>query len=132
MLRPFLLTATLLSALPAQAETRCGWFDHPSPNMVELTDADGLWVIAWPGSGTVFYPPGYSEAYTQAFDDRVRINTRGEVITEGPGYGYSCACVEGEFDRNKGKALSVASLTEIPLARCEADTKLPKRQLYGQ
>ena len=129
MLRPLLL---LLLALPANAETRCGWFDHPSPNMVDLTDADGLWSLAWPGTGTVYYAPGYDEAYTQAFDDRVRINTRGEIITDGPGYGYSCACVEGKFDRNKGTALAVSRLTELPIAQCEADPKLPKVQLYGQ
>ncbi|MDP3195952.1 DUF4087 domain-containing protein [Tabrizicola sp.] len=122
MLRPLVL---LLLAAPAHAETRCGWFDHPSPNLVDLIDADGLWSIAWPGSGTVYYPPGYDEAYTRAFDDRVRINSSGEIITEGAGYGYSCACVEGEFDRNKGEALSISRLTELPLAQCKADPKLP-------
>ncbi len=124
MFRPLLL---LTLAAPVQAETRCGWFDHPSPNIVELIDADGLWSIAWPTPGTEFYPPGYFEAYTRAFDDRVRINSRGEVITDGPGYGYSCACVGGEFDRSRGKALSISRLTEIPMARCENDPKLPDR-----
>lgn len=128
MLRPLLV---LLMTAPAQAETRCGWFDHPSPNMVELVDADGLWSIAWPGAGTVYYTPGYDRAYTQAFDDRVRINTRGEIITDGPGYGYSCACVEGAFDRSEGKALSISRLTEIPIARCEADPKLPDMTPWG-
>ncbi len=117
----------VLIATPAAAatETRCGWFDHPSPNIVDLIDADGLWSIAWPGSGTVFYPPGYFEAYTSAFDDRVRINSRGEIITEGPGYGYSCACVHGEFDRNEGEALSISRLTELPISQCESDPNLP-------
>jgi hypothetical protein len=128
MLRPLLL---LLMTTPAHAETRCGWFDHPSPNIIELTDADGLWSIAWPSPGTEFYPPGYDEAYTQAFDDRVRINTRGEIIIEGPGYGYSCACVEGEFDRDIGKALSISRLTELPIAQCQADPKLPVRTPWG-
>jgi hypothetical protein len=122
MLRPLVL---ILLVAPAHAETRCGWFDHPGPNLVDLTDADGVWSIAWPGSGTVYYPPGYDTAYTSAFDNRVRISTSGEIITEGPGYGYSCACVDGEFDRNKGTALSISRLTELPLAQCEADPKLP-------
>lgn len=122
MLRPLVL---LLLAAPAHAETRCGWFDNPSPNLVDLIDADGLWSIAWPGSGTVFYPTGYFEAYTGAFDDRVRINSRGEIINDGPGYGYSCACVIGEFDLNKGEALSIVRLTEPPIATCENDPKLP-------
>jgi Protein of unknown function (DUF4087) len=128
MFRPLLL---LLLSTPAHAETRCGWFDHPSPNIVELTDADGLWSIAWPSPGTEFYPPGYDKAYTQAFDDRVRINSRGEIITEGPGYGYSCACVDGTFDRDTGKALSISRLTERPIALCRDDPKLPDRSHAG-
>ena len=127
MFRPLLITVAVL-AFPAQAETRCGWFDHPSPNTVELIDADGLWTLASPGAGTVYYAPGYDEAYTQAFDDRLRLDYTGKPTAHS--YGFSCACVEGEFRGDE--VLSVARLREIPMARCDQDPNLPKFELYGQ
>jgi Protein of unknown function (DUF4087) len=121
MLRPFLL---LLLAVPAQAETRCGWYHNPTPGNVFLEDADGQWWISTQGNAPA---PGFEDAYTPAFDDRLRIDYAGEITQR---YGFSCACADGKF--KNGEALLIARLTEIPLARCEADPKLPKVQLYSQ
>jgi Protein of unknown function (DUF4087) len=122
MLRPLLLTATLLAALPAQAETRCGWYHNPGPGNVILEDADGQWWISVQGSAP---SPGFEEAYTAAFDNRTRIDYSGNVTQR---YGYSCACAEGVFDASRGQyenVLSISRLTEIPLARCVKDPALP-------
>ena len=131
MLRRFLLTAALLSALPAQAETRCGWYHHPTPGWHYLQDADGEWWFstsaARPALGFVTVP-GFEKAYDQAFDDRVRLDYRGKVTDYS--YGFSCACAEGEFRGDK--VLSLARLREIPMARCDEDPNLPKFELYGQ
>lgn len=119
MLRPLFLA---LVAFPAQAETRCGWYHNPTPANVILEDADGQWWISRQGSAPV---PGFEDAYTTAFDDRLRIDYAGKVTQR---YGYSCACAEGEFDASRGQyenVLSIKSLTEIPLARCEQDPALP-------
>jgi hypothetical protein len=121
MQRPFLL---LLLAVPAQAETRCGWYHNPTPGNVFLEDADGQWWMSTQGNAPA---PGFEDAYTPAFDDRLRIDYAGEITQR---YGFSCACADGKF--KNGEALLIARLTEIPLARCEADPKLPKVQLYSQ
>jgi len=129
MLRPFLLAAALVSALPAQAETlrRCGWHHNPTPGNVILEDADGQWWISRQGGAPV---PGFESAYSSVFDDRVRIDYGGHLITDGASYGFSCACAEGEY--GDGEVLSISNLTEIPMVRCESDPKLPNPVLSGQ
>jgi hypothetical protein len=122
MLRPVLLITAVLAALPASAETRCGWYHNPTPANVILEDADGQWWISMQGGPPA---PGFDDAYTRAFDDRLRLDYAGQVTDR---YGYSCACAEGEFDVNGGQydnVISISRLTEIPLARCEQDPALP-------
>ncbi|MCU0826265.1 MAG: DUF4087 domain-containing protein [Tabrizicola sp.] len=124
MLRFTLVAVSLVAAVPAAAktETRCGWYHNPTPANVILEDADGQWWISMQGGPPV---PGFEDAYTQAFDDRLRIDYAGQPTQR---YGYSCACAEGEFDVNGGQydnVLSIKSLIEIPLARCEQDPDLP-------
>jgi Protein of unknown function (DUF4087) len=122
MLRLALMTTALLAALPAAAETRCGWYHNPSPANVILEDADGQWWLAMQGSPPV---PGFDDAYTPEFDNRLRLDYQGQPTDR---YGSSCACAEGRFDATRGQydnVLSISSLREIPLERCEADPKLP-------
>ncbi len=130
-MRTIAIAITVLLAGPAHAERRCGWYHNPTPGNVILEDADGRWWIARQGSTPV---PGFDDAYTTAFDDRVRYNTRGEIITSGPGYGYSCACADGAFDEGRPayeEVLSISRLTELPLSRCEADRNLPEAPSFG-
>ncbi len=120
----------MVVAGPAMAERRCGWYHNPTPANVILEDADGQWWISQQGSAPA---AGFKDAYTLAFDDRVRFNSRGQVITSGPGYGYSCACVDGVFDADAPRyenVLSVSRFTELPVARCEADPKLSAKPDY--
>jgi hypothetical protein len=122
MLRLALMTTALLAALPAAAETRCGWYHNPGPGNVILEDADGQWWLSFQGRPPV---PGFDEAYTTAFDDRLRLDYQGQPTQR---YGSSCACAEGVFDASRAEydtVLSITSLREIPLARCEEDPKLP-------
>jgi Protein of unknown function (DUF4087) len=122
MLRSFLLLAAILAAVPAQSETRCGWYRNPTPANVILEDADGQWWISRQGSPPA---PGFDDAYTTDFDNRLRIDYAGQVTQR---YGYSCACAEGVFDASRGQyenVISISRLTEIPMARCEQDPALP-------
>jgi Protein of unknown function (DUF4087) len=122
MLRFALMTTALLATLPAAAETRCGWYINPGPANVILEDADGQWWLSMQGRPPA---PGFDDAYTTAFDNRLRIDYRGQPTDR---YGYSCACAEGSFDASRGqydKVLSISSLREIPMQRCEADPNLP-------
>jgi hypothetical protein len=124
MLRFALLATVVLAALPAEARTerRCGWYHNPTPGNVILEDADGRWWISRQGNAPA---PGFKDAYTQEFDDRIRIDSSGQITSR---YGHSCACAEGTFDKSRGQynnVLSISRLTEIPLARCNQDPALP-------
>lgn len=124
MLRFALAATVLIAALPAgaRAETRCGWYHNPTPANVFLEDADGQWWFSRQGGTSV---PGFDEAYTSDFDNRLRIDFAGEVTQH---YGYSCACAVGEFDSRRDvyeNVLSISRLIEIPLNRCERDPALP-------
>ena len=69
--------------------------------------------------------PGFDNAYTTDFDNRLRIDYGGQVTQR---YSYSCACAEGKFDARGGQydnVLSISRLTEIPMSRCEQDPALP-------
>jgi hypothetical protein len=126
----FYAMIVVVVAGPAWAERRCGWYHNPTPANVILEDADGQWWISQQGSAPA---PGFEDAYTNAFDDRVRFRSDGQIITSGPGYGYSCACVDGVFDANAPlyeNVLSVSRLTELPVARCESDPKLSAKPDY--
>ena len=129
MLRPFLLITALLAAGPAWAETRCGWYHNPGPGNVTLEDADGQWWIARQGSAPA---PGFEDAYSTDFDNRVRIDYGGRITDR---YGFSCACADGAFDADRPEyenVLSITRLQEIALTRCEQDPALPPVQLSGQ
>jgi len=120
-LRPLLLAALLAFPAFASTETRCGWYDHPSPNIVDLISADGSWSISWPGIKD--YPPGFKKAYTRALSERVRIDAGGEIRTQGPGYKYSCACMDGEC--RSDEVIAISLLTEFPISQCANDPDLP-------
>jgi Protein of unknown function (DUF4087) len=124
MHRSLLVAAALIAAPAAYAETRCGWYHNPTPGNVFLEDADGQWWISTQGNAPA---PGFEDAYTTAFDNRLRIDYGGEITQR---YGFSCACAEGAFQA--GEVLSISRLREIPLARCEGDPKLPSVALSGQ
>ncbi len=122
MLRPVLLTTVLLAALPVHAETRCGWYHNPTPANVILEDADGQWWLSMQGRAAA---PGFEDAYTTEFDNRLRIDYSGHETQR---YGYSCACADGVFDASGGQyenVVSISRLTELPLSRCEQDPALP-------
>jgi Protein of unknown function (DUF4087) len=107
---------------PALAERRCGWYRNPTPGNVILEDADGQWWISRQGSAPA---PGFDEAYTAAFDNRVRVDHAGNITDR---YGSSCACAQGAFDAAAPvyeNVRSIARLTEIPLSRCLEDPALP-------
>ncbi|MBN8632250.1 MAG: DUF4087 domain-containing protein [Rhodobacterales bacterium] len=124
MLRTLLVAAAIAATLPAQAQTtlRCGWYHNPTPGNAILQDADDQWWLSRQGNAPV---PGFEDAYTTTFDNRLRFDYADETTD---GYGYSCACAEGVFDEDAPaykNVRSVSRLTEIPLSRCEQDPSLP-------
>jgi len=114
------LTLALVPAL-ASAETRCGWFTNPTPANVFLDDAHGGWTLSAQGRGGV---PGFDEAWAEAGSPEEW------VMMQPAGYGYGCACVEGDFGPvGSQEVLEVRRYWHRPLAACNSDPALEPRDL---
>ncbi len=119
MHRAVILTAVLLAS-PAMAETRCGWYDNPSPANHWLTDADGEWTLMLQGgqqlNGFIDLPASAWE-----FGDEWEYRNVGS-------YGFGCACIEGDFGPvGSGEVIRVRQMRPLTLAKCRADPALPER-----
>ena len=115
--------SVLVLALPGAvaAETRCGWFTNPTPANVFLDDADGGWTLSMQGRGGA---PGFDEAWSAE-------GSPTEWVRMSPaGYGYGCACVEGDFGAvGSQQVLEVRRYWHRPLAACAQDPALEERDL---
>ncbi len=93
------------------AETRCGWFENPSPANAWLNDRDGAWLIGEQGGHQ-------AEGNGPSFKDSQWIK-----LGEGP-YGYGCACLTGRFDKQAMRVLSITKAKARPLSACDNDPAL--------
>ena len=105
--------AAVNSAAP-QFETRCGWFDNPTPANLWLYDREGQWIIGTQG--------GYQ---VEADWDRPDFKKGQWVATNGH-YGYGCACLQLRANKKTGKVLEIKSARARPLAACRRDRALSK------
>jgi len=105
----------LATAAPVHAagvrETRCGWFDNPTPANAWITDRDGQWIIGTQGG-------------RQAEGDLPDFPDNRWVHTNGGSYGHGCACVQGIFDHKRKDVLRIIKARTRPLAVCRADKAL--------
>jgi Protein of unknown function (DUF4087) len=111
------LVALAVSALSGGSEgaprfeTRCGWFDNPTPANVWLHDRDGQWTIGIQGGPMAEGPwPTFKK--------------RQWVHTNGGSYGYGCACLRVEVDRKAKRVLTIANAEARELSVCRADPAL--------
>lgn len=114
--------ATFVNAHPAAGEitlpiatnapeTRCGWFVNPTPGNAWLNDKDGQWIIGEQGGH-------------QADGDWPDFGSKW-VKTNG-NYGYGCACMRVNVNRQNKEVLSIISSTAKPIAACRKDRALKK------
>lgn len=96
----------------AAPQTRCGWWDNPSPGNVWLYDKDGEWEVAVQGGH-------------QAEGDWPEIPARQKVRVNG-NYGYGCACARVTVNTKTRQVLHILSAQARPLAQCRADAALGK------
>ena len=94
------------------AETRCGWFDNPTPANASLHDREAEWIIAVQG--------GY-----QAEGDWPEFGPKQWVETNGP-HGYGCACLHVRVDRETHHVLEIESARARPLSACRRDRALKR------
>ena len=96
----------------AAAETRCGWFSNPTPGNASLHDREAEWIIGVQGGH-------------QAEGDWPEFGPKQWVETN-VHYGYGCACLTVEVDRESNKVLRITSARARPLSACRRDKALKR------
>lgn len=114
----------VLLATPALAapETRCGWWDNPTPANTWLTDADGEWTVGTQGADQAEWAEDATTPGKETFSKSQWVSTNGH-------YGYGCACVKADFDVKEKRVTYIHRLRAKPLSACNNDAKLAKRDL---
>lgn len=97
---------------PEKIETRCGWFNNPTPANASLFDREGEWIIGVQG--------GY-----QAEGDWPETK---EWVETNVHYGYGCTCARVSVDRQSKRVIRIESSKGRPLSACRRDRALRK---YG-
>jgi|CXWL01.1.fsa_nt_gi hypothetical protein len=92
------------------AETRCGWFQNPTPANAWLVDREGSWIISTQGVG------GLIEGWPN-------IQPSQWVETNGH-YGYGCACMKVNVNKSERRITKIFSSYGRPLSACRKDNAL--------
>ena len=106
----WLLASGCGTAAAAKRQTRCGWFDNPTPGNAWLHDRDGTWAIAIQG--------GY-----EAQGDWPEFKDSQWVPANGP-HGHGCACLQAVVEAKTGRIVRILSANARPLSACRQDRAL--------
>lgn len=104
---------TQAKELAHPVETRCGWFENPTPANIWLTDRDGEWTIGIQG--------GYQVAGEW---DWPKFKKSEWVVTNSGGRGYGCACFKVTANAETKEILHIYSTQSRPLKACRKDPAL--------
>ena len=97
-------------------ETRCGWWENPSPSNVYLTDKEAQWLVSAQGGH-------------QADGDAWPTFEAGQHVKTGSGsYGYGCACLQVVANHATHKIERVVSARANSLRTCRDDPALKEPQ----
>jgi len=113
---PILLCAVLVvsaaqaQASPAKTQTRCGWFDNPTPGNASLFDRDGEWVIGSQGGHQ-------ADGDWPEFSDAQWVDTNGH-------HGHGCACLDVVVSASTHEVMRITVARAKALAVCRRDSAL--------
>lgn len=111
-----LIALPLISNGAQAKETRCGWFDNPTPGNMWLNDKDGEWTIGSQGSYSIedeWEWPKYAD---------------GQWVMVNGNYGYGCACFTVETDEKQMQVTKIYSAKGKPLSACRKDAALKGKE----
>ena len=117
-----LLFAIILLAVARSAnaaETRCGWYQAPTPGNLWLSDRHARWSIM--SQGQALGPDATGLDKLPAFNPRQFVETN----VPGTGYGYGCACMVVDTQAHSHRIARVYSGKIAPLSQCRQDKNLP-------
>lgn len=106
-----LLSATHAQPSPPTAQTRCGWFDNPTPGNASLFDRNGEWVIGIQGGH-------------QAEGDWPSFSDAQWVVTNSGNHGHGCACLSVEVSASTHEVMRITAAHARNLAVCRRDRTL--------
>lgn len=118
-IRTLLLTgvcaALLASAAHADSpkqknQTRCGWWDNPSPQNASLLDRGGEWIVGIQGGHQ-------AKGDWPDFKDTQWVDTNGH-------YGYGCTCLSAIFDLRTHEVIRIHAAHTRTLSACRRDPAL--------
>jgi hypothetical protein len=95
---------------PSQNQTRCGWFDNPTPGNASLFDRDGEWVIGIQGGPQ-------ADGDWPEFSDAQWVDTNGH-------HGHGCACLDVVVSARTHEVMQITTAHAKALAVCRRDRAL--------
>ena len=95
---------------PAKVQTRCGWFDNPTPGNASLFDRDGEWVIGIQGGHQ-------ADGDWPEFSDAQWVDTNGH-------HGHGCACLDAVVSASTHEVMRITTAHAKALAVCRRDHAL--------
>ena len=111
----FVLLSSLfnVSGQAKKSETRCGWFNNPTPANYSLYDKDSEWIIGVQGGYQIkdFDWPDFKKQW----------------VPTNNSYGYGCACFQMTVDPETTRALAIKSSYARPLSACRKDKVLRRK-----
>ena len=111
----FVLSGVLdASGQTGKFETRCGWFNNPTPGNYWLSDKDDEWII------------GVQGGYQLEGFEFPKFKKNQWVDYFGRSYGYGCACFETRVDLETKHVLEIRKSWARPLSACRTDKALRK------
>ena len=93
-------------------ETRCGWWDNPTPANASLLDREAEWIVSVQGGHQ-------AEGDWPSFGPKQWVETNGH-------YGYGCACLRMRADPETNRVLEIESARARPLSACRRDRALKR------
>ena len=111
---PALSLAVYADKPSSKFETRCGWFENPTPANVTLFDRYGEWVIGVQGGYQVEGDWDWPEFKPEQW---VEVNGH---------YGYGCACLKVRVNKKTHRVLEIKSARPRELSDCRNDKALKK------
>lgn len=96
-------------------ETRCGWFENPTPANIWFYDREAEWTIGVQGGYQV---PGDWPWPT--------FKPRQWVVTNAGDHGYGCACLQLRVNKQTHEVLAIKTARGRPLSACRQDPSLKK------
>jgi hypothetical protein len=103
----------------SESQTRCGWFDNPTPQNASLIDNEDVWIVSEQGG------------YSADGDWPPKFKPNQWVRTNAGSYGYGCACMRVTVNPETSQVVKIFSSYARPLSACRKDKKVKSSEPHN-